>query len=81
MDREVGKRPLQHESFILTLWQESEASSSAPPVWRFSLENPHTNQRTGFADIEALADFLQQWVQGRSQPTHPRSKRARRNAG
>jgi len=28
-------------------------------VWRFSLQNPHTNQRRGFATLEALLVSLQ----------------------
>jgi len=28
-------------------------------VWRFSLQNPHTNQRHGFATLEALLVSLQ----------------------
>ena len=55
MNTQYEKRPLRHRSFILTLWQEA----GDPPLWRFSLENPHTSQRHGFKDVNELMQFLQ----------------------
>lgn len=58
MDRKLGKRPLRHHSFILSLWQERDE----PPVWRLSLEDPHTSERRGFKAIQELAQFLEAWT-------------------
>lgn len=58
MDRKLGKRPLRHHSFILSLWQERDE----PPVWRLSLEDPHTSVRRGFKEIQELARFLEEWT-------------------
>jgi hypothetical protein len=44
-------------SYLLRLWQ---IKSQGSPVWRASLEEPHTGQRRGFASLEDLFDFLRQ---------------------
>lgn len=44
--------------YVLRSWQEGRASSRSPGVWRFSLEDPTTRQRRGFADLESLMSFL-----------------------
>jgi hypothetical protein len=53
----MDKRPYYHHSFILSLWAEGGARPNAPPVWRFSLEDPHTDQRRGFKDLAELMHF------------------------
>ena len=35
-----------------------------PAAWRFSLEDPHTGERQGFATFEALIAFLQEALSG-----------------
>ena len=47
-------------SYLLRCWQERSLRQSAASVWRFSLEDPHTGQRRGFATFEALVAFLRQ---------------------
>jgi hypothetical protein len=44
--------------YVLRSWQEGHPSCGAPAVWRFSLEDPTTRQRRGFADLESLMRFL-----------------------
>jgi hypothetical protein len=52
----VGKPPNYH-SYLLRFWEEH--SDELPlTVWRFSLEDPLTDQRYGFASLEALVDWL-----------------------
>ncbi|HRQ36887.1 MAG TPA: hypothetical protein PLD25_03110 [Chloroflexota bacterium] len=70
MNEKSGKRPLRphsvqalrHHSFILSLWPEGGALPNAPPVWRYSLEDPHTAVRHGFKDLVELAAFLEEWT-------------------
>ncbi len=50
-------RPLHYQAFLLRFWQEQ---SGEAPVWRFSLEDPSSGQRLGFADLAALTTFLLQ---------------------
>jgi hypothetical protein len=50
---------INYRSYILRLWQETGAPSQEWGVWRFSLEDPDTHQRRGFACLELLAAFLQ----------------------
>ncbi len=45
---EAGKSRL-YFSYLLRVWQES---SRGRPVWRFSLEHPHTGERLGFTSLE-----------------------------
>ena len=42
-------------AYMLRLWQ---VSSDGEPVWRTSLESPHTGERKGFASLDDLFDFL-----------------------
>jgi len=68
-------RPLHYRSYLLRFWEERErpppapASSGAFPGgrWRFSLEDPHSGARLGFADFDRLIAFLQDQMQSNSQ--------------
>ncbi len=52
------ERPPGYQSYLLRFWEER---SEEPPrtLWRFSLEDPQTNQRYGFANLAALVDWLE----------------------
>ena len=45
----------QRRSFLLRLWCTRESASWN---WRASLEDPHTGERIGFADLEHLFNYL-----------------------
>lgn len=51
-------KPPRYRAFLLRFWEEHSQYLSPPGRWRFSLEDPHTNQRRGFANLEALIAFL-----------------------
>jgi len=53
--------------YILRTWQE-EAVPSGASVWRFSLEDPQTRQRRGFADLESLMNFLAAGMERQESP-------------
>ena len=42
-------------AYMLRLWQ---VSNNGEPIWRASLESPHTGERKGFASLDDLFDFL-----------------------
>ena len=44
-------------AYMLRLWK---VSSDGTLDWRASLESPHTGERHGFADLEALFGFLEE---------------------
>jgi hypothetical protein len=44
-------------AYLLRLWQ---VNTDEGPVWRASLENPHTGERHGFANLERLFAFLEE---------------------
>jgi hypothetical protein len=48
-------------SFLLRLWQVGQNGEES---WNASLEDPHTGERHGFANLEALIKFLLQQTQG-----------------
>ena len=48
-------------SYVLRCWQEpSIHAGRETSVWRFSLQDPRTDQRRGFATLEALLVSLQE---------------------
>jgi hypothetical protein len=44
-----------YQAYMLRLWR---VDTGRGPVWRASLESPHTGERRGFASLEALFAFL-----------------------
>jgi len=46
---------LRYASYLLRLWQEQDEQTT---LWRFSLDDPRTGERFGFADVETLLRFL-----------------------
>jgi hypothetical protein len=48
-------------AYMLRLWQ---ISSDGEPIWRTSLESPHSGERHGFANLEMLFAFLEEETGG-----------------
>jgi hypothetical protein len=58
--REFPIEPLRYRSYVVRCWQESSVHAGRETaVWRFSLQDPRTSQRRGFATLEALMGMLQ----------------------
>jgi hypothetical protein len=68
-----SQESIPYRSYILRLWQEAGAPSQEGGVWRFSLEDPNTHQRRGFACLELLTAFLQNETRDRSVGTKQNS--------
>ncbi|GAB4577691.1 MAG: hypothetical protein Fur0022_04220 [Anaerolineales bacterium] len=51
----------RYQHFILQLRQEVMPTGKAP-VWRLTLEDPHSGERKGFRTVEDLAAFLNEWM-------------------
>lgn len=47
-------RPPRHRSYLLRVWEEPRQSPGLASVWRFSLEDPRTGRRQGFATLEEV---------------------------
>ena len=59
--QEIPKKTSRYQSYILRCWQEPSVHAGRETrVWRFSLYNPQTNKRRGFATFEALLISLQE---------------------
>ena len=46
-------------AYVLRCWNEQPSYSEQPLHWRFSLEDPHTGTRYGFANLDTLITWLQ----------------------
>ena len=57
--------PTPYHAWLLRCWQEHVSAPAAEPAgWRFSLEDPHTGRRRGFAGLAALIAFLETALAG-----------------
>ena len=61
-------RPPRYQAYLLRLWQERTQRPSGPAVWRFSLEEPQTGIRRGFASLEAVMAFIERQIEGDGLP-------------
>lgn len=55
--------PARHQAYVLTLWRET-----ADGQWRAALRRAGSQERVGFADLEALALFLLRLNERHAQP-------------
>jgi hypothetical protein len=53
----MTEEPREYFSYLLRLWK---VRGTGPPVWRASLEDVHTGERIGFADLQGLLKFLEE---------------------
>lgn len=61
----MTKGQLAYLSYLLRLWRASGGDSH---LWRASLEDPLTGERTGFNDLEALFAFLRTQIEAHPLP-------------
>lgn len=54
------KKLPRYQSYLITMWQERGQDSDNLGGWRFRLEDPHTGERRGFANLEKLMAALEQ---------------------
>lgn len=59
--------PPGYHSYLLRFWAV-RGRVELPAVWRFSLTDPHTGQRHGFADLETLVAFLRRQIAAEPPP-------------
>ena len=57
-------RPPRYRAYLLTFWEERSTDQRSPGLWRFTLEDPRTGQRRGFASLGALMEALEQETSG-----------------
>jgi hypothetical protein len=58
-------------AYLLRLWQVND---DGKPVWRASLESPHTGERHSFANLEMLFAFLVEKTGGFAPRAQPQAK-------
>ncbi len=58
--QDVQEKTPRYLSYVICCWQERSVHAGREiMVWRFSMQNPRTNQRRGFATLESLLVSLQ----------------------
>jgi hypothetical protein len=50
-------QPRPYRAYLLRLWQ---VEGDSRPEWHASLEDPHTGERRGFADLARLFEYLEE---------------------
>ena len=55
-----------YHSFLLRLWR---AGNGGEPVWRASLESPHTGEHLGFANLGELFAYLEAQIEETALPS------------
>ena len=58
-------------SYLLRLWRTPQSSGLN---WQVSLENPRTNERVGFANLEQMFAFLMRLIERDNQRALDQSK-------
>ena len=53
----LGRVP-RYCAYLLRCWEAPDRGSDLLPAWRYSLEDPHSGARRGFASLEALVTHL-----------------------
>ena len=56
----MGEQP-GYLAYMLRMWRVDDGGK---PVWRASVESPHTGERQGFASLEPLFAFLTEKTEG-----------------
>jgi hypothetical protein len=64
-------KPTLYRSFVLHIWREGRVASGEQPIWRMSLEDPHSAERIGFKGIDELVAFLKRWAASDAAPDIP----------
>ena len=65
-------RSLHYKAYLLRLWYASETDGAK---WRASLENAHTGERRGFADLPGLLAFLAEHTDNAARDASSASKK------
>lgn len=50
---------LRLRAYMLRFWEVRTQEPDCPTTWRFSLEDPHSGEKYGFADFGALVQFIE----------------------
>jgi len=54
----IPTRSQRYRSYLLRFWREPSEKPQRAGSWRFMLEDPHTGERHGFANLENLVGHL-----------------------
>ncbi len=55
----IRRDPPRVRAYMLRYWQVRSDDPNCAAVWRFSLEDPHNGDKFGFANLQALVEFLE----------------------
>ena len=60
----IFDEPPRYRTYLLTIWEERSQDPTPPTLWRFSLKDPDTGRRRGFASLEEVMAFLRSELAG-----------------
>ncbi len=60
--------PRRYRAALLRRWEGRGQDPQEPGAWRYSVEDPHTGERLGFASLDAALAFLGAELGGGSPP-------------
>lgn len=60
----ILNEPPRYRTYLLTVWEERSQDATPPTLWRFSLKDPATGQRRGFASLDEMMAFLSSELAG-----------------
>jgi hypothetical protein len=59
----IVDQPPRYRFWVLACWEEESGDPQVRTRWRFSLQDPRTGRRRGFADLEALMAALRRQLE------------------
>jgi hypothetical protein len=55
----ISRSAPRYRVYLLRFWETRSVDPDVPSTWRFSLEEPHTGEKQGFASLKELVAFLE----------------------
>ena len=54
----IHDEPPRYQAYMLRCWEVRSPQPNGPVTWRFSIEDPRTGEKQGFADLDGLVEYL-----------------------
>jgi len=55
----IRSEPPRYLVYMLRCWEVRHPEPGGPVTWRLSLEDPHTGQKRGFANLDSFLHFME----------------------
>jgi hypothetical protein len=58
------REPPRYDAYVLHRWEVRGTDAGSETKWRFSIEDPRTGEKHGFADVDVLLSYLRSRLTG-----------------